>query len=477
MNLKIAKVTYFFNLQNSNKQKNPSMEKSSKNEFSLNQQNFNDIPFEKYNQDFTFIVNGKEYQTSRVVADILSPYIRQLHFSDESTNEFTINTQEPNNEINYFQEFLQLANCHATSLDLPKQTLFCSYFLQLGNISEYLRLHPKFSEKISSANIISLLKELDILSKFSINIINSNSYCINEKVREIINYASSHFDELDKSELMKMSNAVLELIVSSGHIKLKDEDTLFDFVHDLCTRDDRYSYLYEYVAFANISKKSLETFFTSFNIEYLSRSIWESIGNRFNSLHDVRNTTKEEQLKEEVKTFEKDDRKEFEGIMRYLTRTSGGNIHDNKTIDITSNSIYGSCYPRNAVDYDNIYNYYFSLDDGNAFICFDFKEKLVRLKSYSIKTCNNEPYTYHLKSWVIEVSNDGKEWKEIDRRSDETSMNQRFVTVSFDVREQSDYSRYIRLRQTGQSWCEDGNHSKFLFHLIEFYGQLKERSD
>ena len=49
--------------------------------------------------------------------------------------------------------------------------------------------------------------------------------------------------------------------------------------------------------------------------------------------------------------------------MRYLSKKTNGNISDNGTIVITSNSIYMSSYqPRNVVDYEND-NYYFSNDE------------------------------------------------------------------------------------------------------------------
>ena len=48
------------------------------------------IPFHKYEKNFTFIVNNKQYETSRFIADILSPIVRQYHYTDESINSITI---------------------------------------------------------------------------------------------------------------------------------------------------------------------------------------------------------------------------------------------------------------------------------------------------------------------------------------------------------------------------------------------------
>ena len=44
-------------------------------------------------KDFTFHVDEKDYQTSRIIADILSPTIRKLHYTDGSVNEFTRTTK------------------------------------------------------------------------------------------------------------------------------------------------------------------------------------------------------------------------------------------------------------------------------------------------------------------------------------------------------------------------------------------------
>lgn len=103
--------------------------------------------------------------------------------------------------------------------------------------------------------------------------------------------------------------------------------------------------------------------------------------------------------------------------MKYLSDKTGGNIDINGTIEITSNSTYNGYHPRNLVDYYDSKIYQSDDREGKDFICFDFKDKSVNLSSYTIKSNSN--YTsnsrYNLKSWSIEVSNDGENWDEIDR--------------------------------------------------------------
>ena len=443
-------------------------------EFSLSSQNLRDIPFDNYEQNFTFIVNGKEYFTSRVVADILSPYLRRCHFYDETFNQFEITNNELSNYDQYFTEFLHLVNFCSQTFDTTYQKYFSQYFYDIGNIEEYHKIKP-FEETLTPKNV---LKRLQSLSKYESKFKTQDSKYLNE----LFEYASSNFEELDKEELIELNEEIIESIITNKSIKINDEDSLFQIIMKLYSKDQiRYNFLFEFVLFENLSEKNIENFISVFDIEHITSGTWHSICNRLQQpimKKEDNSNNKERYLNEEaeikIKEFKVNESQEFRGIMRYLTEKSNGNIHDNGTINITSNSIYGYGYePRNSVDYEKT-NYYESKDDGDAFICFDFKDRLIQLQSYSIKTCDNEPNTFHLKNWVIEISKDGNNWTEIDRHENDSTMNKRFTTCTFNIEKSSDFARFIKLRQTGNSWYQYNNHNKFLFNYIEFYGKIKE---
>ena len=164
----------------------------------------------------------------------------------------------------------------------------------------------------------------------------------------------------------------------------------------------------------------------------------------------------------------------FDGIMDHLTQTTGGNIHDNGTVLITSNSINGSDYnPKNVVDYYTS-NCYCSKSEANTFVCFDFKERSVNLTAYSIKSSWGNPYGNHLKSWVVEVSNDGNSWVEVDNHENDPILNGYCATHVFRISNQTDkFNRFIRIRQTGKSWKND---YRFTLFCVEFYGHLKDET-
>lgn len=123
---------------------------------------------------------------------------------------------------------------------------------------------------------------------------------------------------------------------------------------------------------------------------------------------------------------------EFEGIMKYLMTKTGGNIHENGTIEITSNSIGDGYDLKDIINYQNK-NIYGSKNEENASICFDFKNRLIQLSSYSIKSQNSG--SGNLRNWVIEVSNDKQSWKEVDSHSNDSSLNGSNIVAIFDIKE------------------------------------------
>ena len=107
-------------------------------------------------------------------------------------------------------------------------------------------------------------------------------------------------------------------------------------------------------------------------------------------------------------------------------------------------------------------------------ICFDFKDKSIELTSYAIQSRGDPPNNVHLRNWVIEISNDGNKWTEIDRHQDDSTLNGSSIKKIFHIKNENKYfSRFIRLPQTGNSWYDSRNHNIIGFPFIEFYGKLE----
>ena len=60
----------------------------------------------------------------------------------------------------------------------------------------------------------------------------------------------------------------------------------------------------------------------------------------------------------------------------------------------------------NLLDFNETTFYCSNSCSFDAWICFDFKEMKVNISNYSIRTINSSRSTHHLKSWIIEISDD-----------------------------------------------------------------------
>ena len=170
------------------------------------------------------------------------------------------------------------------------------------------------------------------------------------------------------------------------------------------------------------------------------------------------------------KEFVYDQSKPLEGIIAHLTCQCGGNVHEEKVVNVTSSSCYrdgGGDEPKMVAELGTN-SYLQSENKPNQWIRYDFKGRRVALRSYSIRSVQGcRPM-----SWVLEVSNDGSEgsWAVVDRRENRQELNGEYVTHNFAVsNSQRGSFRFVRLRQIGKA--HDG--SDFLaITSLELFGIL-----
>lgn len=234
-----------------------------------------DFPFEKYKNDFTFILNGRQYKTSRIVADLLSPTIREMHLVDPTVDEFNINTEtvEGENEgENYFTDFLKLCSFKPTIVDDERRKYYSEYFFALGNINEYFRMQRKSSLK----DIEKVISNFEVYVKF-FNKYTKWNECDGEIDDDLVSFLASHFYEVDQERLKKLPLRMIERIVFNENLTIIDEDSLINFILNLYEKDSSFSILFSAVCFANVSNGVLEAFIEKFAIDDINTNIWRSI--------------------------------------------------------------------------------------------------------------------------------------------------------------------------------------------------------
>lgn len=259
---------------------------------------------------------------------------------------------------------------------------FIEYFIELGNIEEYLNLEGELlKEGDDDLNkIIDSLIHVNKILKKRTQIKETEQ---NLNIDRIISFLSLHFSELSKEQVQKIPLEIIEEIMGNLNLKIEDEDSLLNLIIFMYEEDDKYCELFEYVKYEHLREETLFKFIDIFNINHINNSIWKSICQRL-----ISSTGEEERkgkrYKKNINEFKYEQGKEFDGILRYLSSESNGNIHDNGTINISSNSIYDnddSYHKKNLVDYQNNI-YYESKNEQNVLIYFDFKDKEIQLSNY-----------------------------------------------------------------------------------------------
>ena len=152
-----------------------------------------------------------------------------------------------------------------------------------------------------------------------------------------------------------------------------------------------------------------------------------------------------------------------QGIIGVLTRQCGGNVQEKGVVEVTASSCWIG-EPKNVVELGTNW-FFWSKDESNSWICYDFKERRVAPTSYSIRTdCSRFP-----KSWVLEVSNGGS-WTVVDRRENNEDLNGEYVTRNFALSAPpSGRFRFVRLRQTGKT---HGGRDILILASLEVFGTL-----
>jgi hypothetical protein len=165
-------------------------------------------------------------------------------------------------------------------------------------------------------------------------------------------------------------------------------------------------------------------------------------------------------------------------------------VHDRHVVDITSGSFeketYGVNDPvvlpgKNAADLETdsaFYSAYRSQQNEiqharNNWLCYDFKEMRILPTHYTIRTYSAGSRGSHLKSWVVETSAEGKQWREVAREEDNNQLNGSYFTGTFAVAD-GDKCRFIRLVNIGRNHYDRVGDSHLCITAWEIFGMLFE---
>lgn len=425
---------------------------SEKSYLKLNQSSILNVPFQMYDE-FLFIVNGKEFKTTRLISDLLSPKICKIHINDPTINQFIINTTQEGD----FNHILKLVNFEKNEVNQNEIEFITEIVEYLGN-EKINYIDERTTQEFNEDNIFTILnKHLKFPLFYS------------KKIDEDIDFISSHFFSLledHESEMKSLEINILERILNNDKLKLLNEDQLLQFVDQLYSENSKYSNLFEYILFKNVQSTTINEFIDIYNIEHINTFTWKSLTERLKQ--EFINIEYISDRYENI--FKFDSNNPFNGIFTQFQKD--GSIANK--IKITANSIRSGS-PEDVILYNDKSKFFQSNGNKNSWICFDFLENKIEPNYYSIKTkSNSSENEEHPKSWVIEGSDNNSDWEIIDEQKNCSYFHGGDLVHSFEIsnKKKDKKFQYIRMRQTDTNWRGDDD---LMIGWFEIFGKLSKR--
>jgi hypothetical protein len=403
------------------------------------------IPLAGDGYNFTFIVDGYRYPCPKFSADFLSPKIAQGHAVDPTINEFYVDAHD---EKHLFESLLTLGFGKTLSVAEADVPFYLAIAKELGNYELYLSVLSHVEKELTFATAIAQI----------------NSFADSPaSVPSAIHFLALNFHSLSKASQRQITPSCLHEILTDPLLRLQDENSIFSLALFHIRIDPMNQYLFDFVRFEYLSPHAMEKFL-DLGFEIITPSIWELLSKRL--LLPVTPTSINERLH---CSHPLDPGRPFDGIFSYLTKKYDGNVHDKGIVIITEKSVASTNPGRNVVDLSSL-NWYNSQNEQNQWVCFDFQNMRIKPTHYSIRAYCGRVNEQNLKSWVIEASDDGTMWTEIDQRLDNFELNAKNAVATFQMAKDCE-CRLIRIRQTSEN--HHGNY-RLLFSAFEIFGTLQE---
>lgn len=496
----------------------------------LSIKNFSEASETNGNDEFFFSVGNQKVFCHKFVAAFLSHSISQTLISDPTTNSFDVNIQTPLNEnsqnieqikstiinilqtlikghsieitnedIQKFKEDLSNISQSAKNINISSQKIFSLLLLNrnLKNDEIKQQLYSRLfsiistnSEAIEKEEIENQIKALHQIENF-LNFFNENLNSNNEEsmIYYIENYlhqqytkfiddVASHFFELDESTIINLNDFILNAILSSSKLKVESEDSLLNvllkrrsFILEKEKKRENGTFFIEFIQFEFLSEKAIESFLNEIPFDEINSEIWERIKKRL--VLPVQIKTKNERANKNTNvTLSYDEKNPLNGIFHHLTKITNGNIQKNNTVEITCSAI---CCGKleEIVEYGNSKGWIHV--NGNPcprWLKIDFKSRKIKVNSYVIKIYEaNQANGKFIRSWKLEISDDGNKWEMIDKRDDVSELNGYDKMKVFNISTEHQPFRFIRIITDKDNWC---NNDGFELGRLELFGDIIE---
>ena len=463
---------------------------------------FRTINWEQISADFEFTFGDRKVcRVQSFLAEALSPKIARMRKADASTDRYVF--KDVSSGVYEAFESLVSQVRHGMPLQVEE-----SRFEGLVRVCYELENNEILSSLIKIAT-------LDIERAMSLLAFGGPA----SRCQPLIEFIASHFYEISEERLGMIDLETAWTILSHESLIIADENSVYDFVRSRVTTDSSFACLFEFVNFEYLSPDRINDFVPfarEYLLDHLNAAIWERICRRLVLSLPLECSPRTLKMQSHGQTAQSDTGRKcvyecvytgdhISGIIAFLTRECGGNVHDLGIVEVTQTDppppdpydnlpllkrpsgcadehalnrlverrarrflMHVRDHPRNVVSFEN--HDLCHATGPDAWICYDFLNSRVALTSYSIETNGSSSPGNHLRSWVLEQSNDKLSWVVVDRRENNSDLMDSFKIHNFSISsEPRDAFRYVRLRQTGRNHAGNDN---LCISKLELFGKL-----
>jgi hypothetical protein len=175
-------------------------------------------------------------------------------------------------------------------------------------------------------------------------------------------------------------------------------------------------------------------------------------------------------VKQFVRNFPFSNSDPMKGIVGFLTGECGGNVHDTGIVTAIASGILNnnqSYHPEFIADLETDTRFC-SPNSSNSWVGYDFKERRILPTHYSMRSANCPKGWHHPRSWVIEISANGTDWRVVDEQNNIDTLNGPRQLFQNEI-SGSSFTRFIRVRMTGK---DSAGRDYLTFSAFEVFGFL-----
>jgi hypothetical protein len=220
------------------------------------QNGLNRIITRKRSETFSFIVNGREFESTISEAIFLSPAVEELLLNDFGSREFSL----ANSSI--LLDFIRLS----TSISASSSKVFSSQKSLLTICRSLKNKELELTALTSSEDICQIAQSQSV-----------------SDVEITIKCCASEFYSYSTTTILELSIDTLDSILSSDSLQIIDEDWLFNVLLEVGVD---HSFLFHHLRLEYLSSEGINRFCDSIDDLHLTDDIWRSVINRLKGLCD-----------------------------------------------------------------------------------------------------------------------------------------------------------------------------------------------